>query len=98
MDGKHTTFVVADADVRTYRRDPRAADDRDMRKIFETAGFLLAALGLAGICREHIGWAPFRVVKRLVPVSDGALWVNIALIVVGALVMVTPDLVRDARR
>ncbi|WP_436789143.1 hypothetical protein [Yinghuangia sp. YIM S10712] len=69
-----------------------------MRKIFETGGFLLAALGLAGICREYIGWAPFRVVARLVPYSDGVLWINIALIVVGGLAMVAPDVVRDARR
>lgn len=69
-----------------------------MRKIFETGGFLLAAWGLAGICRDHLGWAPFGVLRRIVPYSAGALWVNIVLMLVGGLLMVAPDLVRDARR
>lgn len=69
-----------------------------MRKIFETGGFLLAALGLAGLCREHLGWAPFGVLRRILPYGQDALWVNIVLMVVGGLVMVAPDIAEDARR
>ncbi|UGQ12849.1 hypothetical protein LO772_04290 [Yinghuangia sp. ASG 101] len=69
-----------------------------MRKIFETAGFLIAALGLTGLCRHYLGWAPFGVVRRVLPFGQDVLWINIVLVVVGGLVMVTPDLVEDARR
>lgn len=69
-----------------------------MRKTVETGGFLIAVLGLAGICREYLGWAPFGVVRRVLPHGQGVLWLNIVLMLVGGLVMAAPDIVRDARR
>lgn len=70
-----------------------------MRKLFETVGFLLAVAGAAGIAQHYLGWFRFHAVLRFLPLGDAdVLWVNIVLIVIGAILMITPDLVRGTQR
>lgn len=70
-----------------------------MRKLFETSGFLIAVLGAAGLFQHYARWAPFGFLLRRVPFdANDILWLNIVLLVVGTLVMITPDLVRATTR
>lgn len=70
-----------------------------MRKLFETVGFVLAVAGAAGIAQHYLGWFRFHAVVRFLPLGhDDRMWINIGLIVLGALLMITPDLVRGGGR
>lgn len=69
-----------------------------MRKLFETVGFILAAAGAAGIAQHYLGWFRFRAVVRFLPLNDAdVMWINVCLLVVGAVLMITPDVIRGFR-
>lgn len=70
-----------------------------MKKTLETAGFLLAVIGAAGIVQHYVGWFRLWAVLRHLPLSDGhLLGANIGLVVVGAVLMVLSDTVHDRHR
>lgn len=68
-----------------------------MKKPLETAGFVLAVIGLGGIVHYFFGWFRLWTVLHHLPFLHGTvlLWSNIALVVLGAVLMIASDPVAD---
>ncbi|MEV7236019.1 hypothetical protein AB0N06_19090 [Streptomyces sp. NPDC051020] len=67
-----------------------------MKKLCESAGFIVFIQGVAGLLHEWTGW--FRlwaVVRRLEFLSGYPVFVNIVLVVTGASVMVAADRLKE---
>lgn len=64
-----------------------------MKKLLETAGFVLAVIGLGGIVHHFFGWFRLWTVLHHIPFLHGTvlLWSNIVLVVIGALLMIASD-------
>ena len=63
-----------------------------MKKFGEALGFLIALNGVAGLIHEWLGWFRLWAVVRYLDFLDGyEIVANIALIVIGAIVMVAAD-------
>lgn len=66
-----------------------------MKKIVETAGFLVFVQGVGGLLYEWTGWFRFwTLVRHIGFLSDRMLFVNIVLVVAGAAVMIAADSIK----
>ncbi|MEU9619111.1 MULTISPECIES: hypothetical protein [unclassified Streptomyces] len=67
-----------------------------MKKLCESAGFLVFAQGVAGLLNEWTGWFRFwTVVRRLDFIGPHATFVDIVLVVTGVAVMVAADRLKE---
>lgn len=67
-----------------------------MKKFGEVLGFLIALNGVAGLIHEWLGWFRPWVLVRYLDFLDGyEIVANIALIVIGVIVMVAADRIRE---
>lgn len=64
-----------------------------MKKLLETAGFVLAVIGAGGVVHYFFGWFRLWTVLHHIPFLHGTvlLWSNIALLVAGAVLMIASD-------
>ncbi|MGW2179852.1 hypothetical protein ACWCXX_17465 [Streptomyces sp. NPDC001732] len=67
-----------------------------MKKLCETVGFVVCALGVAGLLNEWIGWFRFwAVVRRLDFIGPYTTFVHIVMVVAGFAVMVAADRLKE---
>lgn len=67
-----------------------------MKRLCETAGFLIFVQGAAGLLHAWLGWFHFfSVVPRLPFVGDHALFACVVLVVTGVAVMIAADSVTE---
>ncbi|MER6117149.1 hypothetical protein E6R60_01350 [Streptomyces sp. A0642] len=67
-----------------------------MKKLCETAGFLLFVQGAAGLLHAWFDWFRFlSVVRRLPLIGDHTVFACIVLVVTGIAVMIASDSVRE---
>ncbi|MDI2124934.1 hypothetical protein [Yinghuangia seranimata] len=67
-----------------------------MKKLLETVGFVLAALGGAGVVQHYFGWFRLWAVTRHLTFLDGyLLWTNIGLLLIGATLMFASDSIHE---
>ncbi|MFI6062320.1 hypothetical protein [Streptomyces sp. NPDC051286] len=67
-----------------------------MKKLCESAGFIVFIQGIAGLLHEWTGWFRFwAVVRRLEFLGGHPVFVDIVLVVTGASVMVAADRLKE---
>ncbi|MFD7864149.1 hypothetical protein [Streptomyces sp. NPDC059783] len=69
-----------------------------MKRLCETAGFLIFVQGVAGLIHQWVDWFRlFNVVARLPFLRDHGLFVSLVLLVTGVALMIASDAIKEDR-